>query len=532
MNMKKMIPILSVWGLMLAIGIIFNCIAMEFDYFQAWEVYLNRLGLTVVMCLVVYLLKRFLRGIYITKNWEVGIYLIVLIGLSFFVGGIIYDMFGFFTASLATILIIYLLTFDGIKKMMISKRSVIGATLVMMAGVIGVGFALGLKYAFVAAVVFMMAEVIAFYVFMPVEPGKWIGHMVVMGVIFAIAGVYIIFSDYSLGIRAYLGFNPEEVREFEIIKMYLSNVKLIGFTPDKYFPEDIRSSIACVYTHFLVSFGIIPTVIMIGMQIGAVVMMWRNTMRFRKMRRQYLSYIACSFLGLYILVSIVSSAVRIPLVEFGAPFLSSMGLDACVMAVALYCYLHYEEAKEQKVLAKKNGNVPEKGKKNNKYEFVLAETERLVIKEYSERYRENLEKLPDWDDEQCDAVLIPPIENVVVTLKDGTFIGWMCMHKGKNPPEIAITLMEEYQNKGYGTEAIKGFFMVCAKFFRAEKVAALIKKDNSRSIHVFEKLGGEYVGDSTVFDNRHLNHLSEYLSEETMEELRTGWRVYTFDLSE
>ena len=65
-------------------------------------------------------------------------------------------------------------------------------------------------------------------------------------------------------------------------------------------------------------------------------------------------------------------------------------------------------------------------------------------------------------------------------------------------PEIGITLLEEKQNQGIGTEAIVSFCNNCFNVRRTSIIIVRIEQENIRSKHLFEKLGAECIGNRTL----------------------------------
>lgn len=66
-------------------------------------------------------------------------------------------------------------------------------------------------------------------------------------------------------------------------------------------------------------------------------------------------------------------------------------------------------------------------------------------------------------------------------------------------PEVGIDILEDYQNRGYGPEAIAGFANWYGESCHISKIKAPIAAGNTHSTHVFEKLGAEYAQDNLSF---------------------------------
>lgn len=65
-------------------------------------------------------------------------------------------------------------------------------------------------------------------------------------------------------------------------------------------------------------------------------------------------------------------------------------------------------------------------------------------------------------------------------------------------PEIGITLLEEKQNQGIGTEALVSFCNDCVNVRGISTILIRIEQENVRSRHLFEKLGAECIGNKTL----------------------------------
>lgn len=143
---------------------------------------------------------------------------------------------------------------------------------------------------------------------------------------------------------------------------------------------------------------------------------------------------------------------------------------------------------------------------------IIAVTERLLIREMNDLDEESVNMLNQ--DDKWKARLFDCLEtddkstkalrnlanskdtyNCLICLKDNhQFVGKVCMQHTKNAvPELGITIVSEYQNKHFAGEAIIAFCNDYCKKHNLNKVLVQIMEDNSHSIHVFEKLGAEYI---------------------------------------
>lgn len=145
-------------------------------------------------------------------------------------------------------------------------------------------------------------------------------------------------------------------------------------------------------------------------------------------------------------------------------------------------------------------------------EKIIAVTERLIIREI-EQTDEELVGLLHEDDtwlngligraeenetkkkENWRIVNSPDTYNGMIFLRDSReFVGKICMQHTENEiPDLGINIMSEHQNKHYAAEATAAFCNYYSEKHKLKKVIVQISDDNSHSIHVFEKIGAEYI---------------------------------------
>ena len=79
----------------------------------------------------------------------------------------------------------------------------------------------------------------------------------------------------------------------------------------------------------------------------------------------------------------------------------------------------------------------------------------------------------------------------VIELHDGTHIGGLCFKglSSDGAAEIGYGISEEYQNRGYGTEAVKSISCLAFKNPNLTYIEAEADPDNSASIRLLEKCG-------------------------------------------
>lgn len=165
---------------------------------------------------------------------------------------------------------------------------------------------------------------------------------------------------------------------------------------------------------------------------------------------------------------------------------------------------------------------------------VLARTERLVLRcpmdedmmKYidafggpcpllAREYRRNEELRTDyWRGVQGEDSLYCSI----CTKETGEFVGHCAIERLKRPhPEIAINLLEGFQARGFGPEAVQAFMEAFENVVGAVPFIAKIDPQNACSQKMFRRLGFVPWGIDTLFINDPA--ILEGLEEEQLEEL-------------
>lgn len=103
-----------------------------------------------------------------------------------------------------------------------------------------------------------------------------------------------------------------------------------------------------------------------------------------------------------------------------------------------------------------------------------------------------------WED-----VKDPDTLTGILFLRDGDqFFGRVNMQKiDEEVPELGIDLLKEYQNQGYGPEAIAAFANWYGRNLHISEIKVRITSANARSAHIFLKLGGAvHTGGFVLFE--------------------------------
>ena len=151
---------------------------------------------------------------------------------------------------------------------------------------------------------------------------------------------------------------------------------------------------------------------------------------------------------------------------------------------------------------------------------MRIETKRLYLRQmtdddfdlmsliWMERCSTLFEKLADGHESQAkflqnmwETTQDPTMLTYLIFLRDGDrFCGRVNMQKtDEKIPELGIDLLGEYQNRGYSPEAITAFANWYGKSRHISEIKVRITAANARSIHVFQKLGAEYMQDDSSF---------------------------------
>ena len=113
--------------------------------------------------------------------------------------------------------------------------------------------------------------------------------------------------------------------------------------------------------------------------------------------------------------------------------------------------------------------------------FIASQTDDVLKTAYSEMLENSL-KYPDkWE----------WYAMWIIELKNGTHIGELCFKglNSKGVTEIGYGISEEYQNKGYATEAVKAISEWVFNNPNVTVIEAETENENIASIRVLEKCG-------------------------------------------
>ncbi len=169
---------------------------------------------------------------------------------------------------------------------------------------------------------------------------------------------------------------------------------------------------------------------------------------------------------------------------------------------------------------------------------IISTTERLIIREIEEGDRENALRLlkessMQWHasmSEEFNAVYneacwkeinSPETFNGMIFLREsGEFVGKICMQSVDKPlPELGIDIIKAHQNHGYAPEAIVAFCNWYSEKYGLKEVKVRVKKENTHSIHIFEKLGAEYLRPTSLVSENFLDKVKQMLPDADLTDL-------------
>ena len=112
-------------------------------------------------------------------------------------------------------------------------------------------------------------------------------------------------------------------------------------------------------------------------------------------------------------------------------------------------------------------------------------------------------------------------------LLSNQFIGWITLQKNpEGQPDIGVSLIPDYQNKGYGPEAIQLFGNYLYETYRLRKISGRISSKNYQSQNAVAKLGAVFVREVTDHRYESLLESSPHFTPTNVE----GMKVRCYDI--
>lgn len=118
--------------------------------------------------------------------------------------------------------------------------------------------------------------------------------------------------------------------------------------------------------------------------------------------------------------------------------------------------------------------------------MIEKQTDKELIKAYNEMLQESLAHQDSWNWYAA----------WIIELKNGKYIGDLCF-KGLNDDgsvEIGYGIIDDYQGKGYATEAVEAVVEWALKQSGVQQVEAETEQENKKSQRVLEKCGFTSLG--------------------------------------
>lgn len=104
-----------------------------------------------------------------------------------------------------------------------------------------------------------------------------------------------------------------------------------------------------------------------------------------------------------------------------------------------------------------------------------------------------------WNEAQTSSVLT----GLLFLRSDDVFCGRVNMqYIDRAVPEVGVDILRDYRNHGYGPEAVTGFVNWYGSSRCISQIKVCISSKNAHSIHVFEKLGAEFLFEKPMFSEK------------------------------
>lgn len=167
---------------------------------------------------------------------------------------------------------------------------------------------------------------------------------------------------------------------------------------------------------------------------------------------------------------------------------------------------------------------------NSDKHFIFELADELHSASFS---KENEDFRKKFNQVYWEKITSPDTFNALIFLK-GTddFVGRICMqHIDKDVPELGIDILSRHQNKGLAPESVVAFCNWYSDKYKIEKTKIRIENENAHSIHVFEKLGAEYVSPTPFYEDEVLETLRQKFPDADLSELlQLNVREYVLQL--
>ncbi len=205
-------------------------------------------------------------------------------------------------------------------------------------------FSGGEKAALFLGLLFIASEIAAEEIFEPLNKRQWLIHSVILLVVLIIGLIVLVESNIDVYYKRLVGFvSPSAVPEYNCLRAWLHKTDWFSFNPNNTFIDDINSKYACTYAHIATVFGKFMVFSIIIIHFTAAALICRNSLRLKSSAAKYMGVVMALALSLHIVITAGSSFDLMPMIQYGAPFLTSNGLAYSLVPVMMYLFLEVKE---------------------------------------------------------------------------------------------------------------------------------------------------------------------------------------------
>lgn len=268
------------------------------------------------------------------------------------VGSIVWFLYcnshqSFVIMNFVYIVLMYPLAFKYTKQNVQNSDSVIVGvleqTLVVIATTLIAYFIGQYKLALFTFGMVFIAEVIALKTSAMTKKRAWKIHLLIL-LVSSLVGFCWLTTYLPSVVERMRGFiAPKYYPEYSFLIDVLKNFEWIDYFTKNDFIYNIHSAFACPYAHVLYMLGLLPTLVLVIIQVLMIVFMVKRSLEFQNDNRKFLGIMSGIVVGLHFLLSFGSSTLRAPICEWGASFFTIKGLEYCIFPLFLFFFLEIQE---------------------------------------------------------------------------------------------------------------------------------------------------------------------------------------------
>lgn len=342
MSIKKTRFIIFTWVASIVLGMFYNCAL--FDIKSNLYNYIATFSMLITFGIGIYANLK-IMDVDLLKS-RVNALVFCLCAASILGGMYFLGHFHYIADTLIDGLIIAMLLPLGLlclKNSFESKNGIFSCSLVYFSILAATGVVSGTKLMLFSGGFMLLGEIIAMKLYKPQNKKLWYTHFSILTLLFLGVAMFVLSNIVDVHTRTIGYLNPQSVYEYDMLKKWITGVRLFEYFPNNSFISDIHSSYAATYAHLLVCFGWIPCLFIMIFQVAATICMIINAFCFKDKNKTFLGIMSALMIGCHLYFSIGSSFIRMPMTEFGAPFITIYGLGYCVLPVMLYIWLDFSE---------------------------------------------------------------------------------------------------------------------------------------------------------------------------------------------